>query len=70
MGNPNNFIADTVAIFIVGKKLCPDKTTPSANSVNGAAPAPAKLNATKTGSGALIPKTLENKPININTQFV
>ena len=70
-GMSSNLIPATAATFFVGQRLCPDKITPRAKSVRGAAPAPANLQATKSGSAAITPKPLLPRPkaIAIKTGF-
>ena len=70
-GMRNNLRPATAATFLVGQRLCPERITPRAKSVKGAAPAPANLQATKSGSAATNPRALLPRPraIAIKTGF-
>ena len=50
IGNPNNLMTVNAVIFFVNRIPWLDKITPSAKSVNGAAPAPTKSKAVNIGS--------------------
>ena len=55
-GKPNSLRDETTIIVLEGARLCPDKITPRANNVRGAAAAPTNFKPVKTGAGVGICK--------------